>query len=216
MYQKSALPKIWQERKCCAALCQTAPLALLSSLGTCRRSVWCPPTPNTGRCRWGWTGQCAQTGVCWTGETKIHIRNWANVKPTKDYSVQPKIIHFLEPIIIMSTHSFRVLRLLKEGRKLQHSQLGAGNTSTLPRGGTGRHGQPSCAFITWRGRGSVSINVYFECTTNAVIFLCVGEGSSPWVRLSRHFASLPAVCQHSRIEKEHPPVMGAGPDTCMA
>lgn len=40
---------------------------------------------------------------------------------------------------VYSTHSLWVLRLLQEGGELQHSQLGAGNTSTLPRGGTGRH-----------------------------------------------------------------------------
>lgn len=45
------------------------------------------------------------------------------------------------------THSLWVLRLLQEGGELQHSQLGAGNTSTLPRGGTRRHGQPCCTFI---------------------------------------------------------------------
>lgn len=63
---------------------------------------------------------------------------------------------------LLSTHSLWVLRLLQEGGELQHSQLGAGNTSALPRGGTGRHRQPCRAFITCRRENSESMNVWFE------------------------------------------------------
>lgn len=61
------------------------------------------------------------------------------------------------------THGLWILRLLQEGRELQHSQLRAGNASALPRGGTGRHGQPCCAFITCKREGSECVNVWFEC-----------------------------------------------------
>lgn len=65
----------------------------------------------------------------------------------KKKSEEQKILNKLSPwsvhknsyLLSSVTHSLWVLRLLQEGRELQHSQLGAGNTSTLPRGGTRRH-----------------------------------------------------------------------------
>lgn len=76
------LPRTWQERRRCAALCRTAPSGLLSSRGTCRRSVWCPQTPDRRRCSWGWTGRCAQTGAYWTAQTKARVRKFT--KPKND------------------------------------------------------------------------------------------------------------------------------------
>ena len=74
------LPRIWRERKNCVGLCQKAPSGLLSSRGTCRRSAWCPLTPDRRRCSLGWTGRCVQTGACWTRETNVLIRRWTEPK----------------------------------------------------------------------------------------------------------------------------------------
>lgn len=104
---------------------------------------------------------------------------------------------------VSSTHSLWVLRLLQEGRELQHSQLGAGNTSTLPRGGTGRHWQPCCAFITCRHEGSDCVNLWFECDKEKALkakcsdILAISLSSSSRAGLSRHFDSMTALCQHS-------------------
>lgn len=110
------------------------------------------------------------------------------------------------------THSLWVLRLLQKGRELQHSELGASNTSTLPRGGTGRHGQPRCALIACRWAGQWVWHVWFgrdkeQLKSTAILQLFPGALCELPVtsRLSHHFAGMTAVCQHS---------WGGGAPTC--
>lgn len=102
--------------------------------------------------------------------------------------------------LVLCTHSLWVLRLLKEGRELQHSELGASNTSTLPRGGTGRHGQPCCAFITCRWKKQWVLNVWFGCDKvqleNAAILQLF-----PWAlcKLSIMSRVVSSLCRHDSL-----------------
>lgn len=54
--------------------CQTAPLALLSSLGICHKSDGCPLARATHRCKSGLSDRCARKDACYTAKKleKIH------------------------------------------------------------------------------------------------------------------------------------------------
>lgn len=55
--------------------CQTAPSALLSSLGICHKSDECPPTRARHRCKSDLSDRCVRKDACYTAENteKAHI-----------------------------------------------------------------------------------------------------------------------------------------------